>query len=122
MTAALVLDEMFSPEIAAELSKRGHDVVAIAAHPALAGLPDDQILAWAAEQRRCLLTENVKDFETLRRQCAAQGISHPGLLYSGLRRFPRDRRFLGALVAALDQLLAAGQVPGPDEVSWLLPL
>jgi hypothetical protein len=51
-----------------------------------------------------------------------RGISDPGLLYSGPRRFPRDRRFLGALVAALDQLLTAEQVPGPDEVSWLLPL
>jgi hypothetical protein len=44
MTAALVLDEMFSPEIAAELNKRGHDVVAVAADPSLAGLPDDQVL------------------------------------------------------------------------------
>jgi hypothetical protein len=41
------------------------------------------------------------------------------LLYSGPRRFPRDRRFLGALVVALDKLIAAGQVPGPDEVGWL---
>jgi hypothetical protein len=122
MTAALVLDEMFSPEIAAELNKRGHDVVAVAADPALAGLPDDQILAWAGERQRCLVTENVKDFENLRRQSVAQGISHPGLLYSGPRRFPRDRRFLGALVTALDQLLTSGQVPGADEVGWLPPL
>ena len=121
MSAAL-LDEMFSPEISAELVKRGHDVVAIAADPALAGLPDDQILAWAADQHRCLVTENVKDFETLRRRSVAQGISHPGLLYSGPRRFPRDRRFLGALVAALDQLLAAERVPTANEVSWLSPL
>ena len=77
MSAALVLDEMFSPEIAAELVKRGHDVVAVAADPALAGLPDDQILAWAAEQHRCLVTENVKDFEILRRQAVAQGTTHP---------------------------------------------
>ena len=83
MSAALLLDEMFSPEIAAELVQRGHDVVAVAADPALAGLPDDQILAWAAEQHRCLVTENVKDFELLRRQSVAQGTTHPGLLYSG---------------------------------------
>jgi hypothetical protein len=121
MRAALVLDGMFAPEIAAELVKRGHDVVAVAADAALAGLPDDQILAWAAEQHRCLVTENVKDFEALRRQSVAQGISHPGLLYFGPRRFPRDRRFLGALVAALDRLLAAEQVPVANEVGWLSP-
>jgi Domain of unknown function (DUF5615) len=121
VSAALLLDEMFSPEIATELVKREHDVVAVAADPALAGLPDDQILAWAAEQHRCLVTENVKDFEVLRRQAVAQGTTHPGLLYSGPRRFPRDRRFLGALVTALDEVLTAERVPVENEVSWLVP-
>jgi Domain of unknown function (DUF5615) len=65
------------------LVKRGHDVVAVAADPALAGLPDDQLLAWAGAQRRCLVTENVREFEILRRQSVAQGATHPGLLYSG---------------------------------------
>jgi len=39
VSARLALDEMFSPQIAAELVRRGHDVVAVAADPALAGLP-----------------------------------------------------------------------------------
>jgi hypothetical protein len=51
--------------------------------------------------------------ERLRRYVRA----HPGL--SASRRFPRDRRFAGSLVVALDKLLAAGQLPGPDEVGWL---
>ena len=116
-----MLDEMLSPEIAVELVKRGHDVVAVAADPALVGLPDDQILAWAADQHRCLVTENVKDFEILRRQYVAQATSHAGILYFGPGRFPRDRRFLGALITALDHLLSAEQVPVADEVSWLSP-
>ena len=119
MSARLVLDEMFSPQIAAELVRRGHDVVAVLADPALAGLPDDHILEWATEQGRCLVTENVNDYEVLRRAAAAQGRAHAGLLYCASRRFPRDRRFLGALVAALDRKLAADQLPGPDEVGWL---
>jgi predicted nuclease of predicted toxin-antitoxin system len=121
VTARLALDEMLSPQIASELMRRGHDVVAVAADPGLAGLPDEQILEWATEQRRCLVTENVKDDEVLRRASAAQGRTHAGLLYCGPRRFPRDRRFLGALVVALDKLIAAGQLPGPDEVGWLAP-
>jgi hypothetical protein len=115
----LLLDEMFSPEIASELAKRGHDVVAVAADPGLVGLPDEQVLEWATDQGRCLVTENVKDFEVLRRLSAAQGRTHAGLLYSGPRRFPRDRRFVGALVGALDKMVTAGQLPGPDEVGWL---
>ena len=121
MSVRLLLDEMFSPEIAAELVKRGHDVVAVAADPALAGLPDEQVLEWATGQGRCLVTENVKDYEILRRAAAAQGRAHVGLLCSGPRRFPRDRRFVGALVAALDKAIAAGEIPGPDEVGWLTP-
>ena len=121
MSGALLLDEMLSPEIAAELVKRGHDVVAVAADPALAGLPDEQVLHWATEQGRCLLTENVRDFELLRRAFTAEGRTHTGLLYCGPSRFPRDRRFVGALVTALEHLLAAARLPDPDEVSWLAP-
>ena len=119
MTARLLLDEMFSPQIASELVRRGHDVVAVAADPALAGLPDEQVLEWATSQGPCLVTENVQDYEVLRRAAAAQGRAHAGLLYCTPRRFPRDRRFLGALVAALDRMLAGDQLPGPDEVGWL---
>jgi predicted nuclease of predicted toxin-antitoxin system len=119
VSVRLALDEMLSPQIASELVRRGHDVVAVAADRGLAGLPDEQILEWATEQGRCLVTETVKDYEVLRRASAAQGRTHVGLLYCDPRRFPRDRRFIGALVVALDKLIAAGQVPGPDEVAWL---
>jgi Domain of unknown function (DUF5615) len=119
VSPGLVLDEMFSPEIASGLVKRGHDVVAVASDPALVGLPDEQILQWATAQGRCLATENIKDFEILRRAAAAQGRAHAGLVYSNPQRFPRGRRFTGALVAALDRMVASGQVPGADEVGWL---
>jgi predicted nuclease of predicted toxin-antitoxin system len=119
VSARLLLDEMYSPQIASELVRRGHDVVAVAADPALAGLPDEQVLEWATSQGRCLVTENIKDYEVLRRAAAAQGRTHAGLLYCAPRRFPRDRRFAGALVDALDKLAAAGQLPGPDDVGWL---
>jgi predicted nuclease of predicted toxin-antitoxin system len=119
VSGRLLLDEMFSPQIASELVRRGHDVVAVAADPELAGLPDEQVLEWATSQGRCLVTENVKDYEVLRRAAAAQGRTHAGLLYCPARRFPRDRRFAGALVVALDKLLAAGQLPGPDGTGWL---
>jgi predicted nuclease of predicted toxin-antitoxin system len=120
VSVRLLLDELFSPEIASQLVKRGHDVVAVAADPGLVGLPDEQVLEWATDQGRCLVTENVKDYEVLRRAAAAQGKAHAGLLYSGPRRFPRDRRFVGALVVALDKLIAASQLPGPGEVGWLV--
>ena len=94
-------------------------MVGVAADPGLAGLPDEQILEWATRQGRCLVTENVKDYEVLRRAAAAQGRTHAGLLYCGPRRFPRDRRFVGAFVVALDKLIAPGELPGPNQAGWL---
>jgi NAD(P)-dependent dehydrogenase (short-subunit alcohol dehydrogenase family) len=119
VSARLLLDEMFSPQIASELVRRGHDVVAVAADPELAGLPDEQVFEWATSHGRCLVTENVRDYEVLRRAAAALGRNHAGLLYGASRRFPRDRRFIGALVAALDQMITGGQLPGPEDVGWL---
>jgi hypothetical protein len=46
VSARLLLDEIFSPQIASELARRGHDVVAVAAATELAGLPDD--VGWLA--------------------------------------------------------------------------
>jgi predicted nuclease of predicted toxin-antitoxin system len=79
VSVRLLLDEMFSPEIASELVKRGHDVVAVAADPGLVGHPDEQVLEWATDQGRCLVTENVRDVEVLRRAAAAQGGTHAGV-------------------------------------------
>jgi hypothetical protein len=85
----------------------------------LSGSGRDQRVRWAASQGRCLVTENVKDHEVLRRAAAAQGRTHAGLLSCAPRRFPRDRRHAGALVVAVDKLAAAGRLPGPDDVGWL---
>jgi Domain of unknown function (DUF5615) len=88
VSVRLALDERFSPRIARELVRKGHDVLAVAADPGLTGLPDEQILEWGTEQGRCLVTENVKDYEALRHAFAAEGRTHAGLFYCGPRRFP----------------------------------
>jgi hypothetical protein len=48
MSQPLLLDEMFSDDIARQLRAKGCDVISLVADPALAGLPDDQILASGA--------------------------------------------------------------------------
>ena len=121
MTRRLLLDEMYSPEIAQDLVKRGYDVASASGDPAMAGLPDEQILELAAADVRCVVTENVKDFEMIRRAWATQGRSHAGLVYSSPARFPRDSRFVGALITALEQMLTTQQVPDQDGVAWLAP-
>lgn len=112
----LLLDEMSSPRIAEELHRRGHDVVALVADPELRALPDAAVYAWAADENRRVVTENVKDFRAL----VAASDAGPGVLFTSSRTFPRSRHDLGPLIAALDGWLIAARIsPRPAE-DWLV--
>ena len=77
MSYPVLLDEMFSDAIAQQLRAKGYDVVSVVAHPALVGLPDDQILAYATTEGRALVTANIKDFMPLDSRYRAAGLAHP---------------------------------------------
>jgi predicted nuclease of predicted toxin-antitoxin system len=114
----LLLDEMLSDDIADQLRKRGHDVLAVVADTGLVGLPDDQILAQAAAQDRALVTANIKDFMPLDAQYKASGRQHAGLILISTKTFPQNRTFT-AVVDALAALLARPAGIGPDQVVFL---
>gem|GEM_PF-4445081 len=61
----LLLDEMWSPDIAEQVRRRGHDVIAVAETMDLRGLPDDLIFAIAQRNGYAIVTENVIDFRPL---------------------------------------------------------
>lgn len=115
----LLLDAMYPATLADQLCQRGHDVLAVACDPVLRVLADEALLAVAAEQGRCLLTENVRDFEQVRTLWASHNRQHAGLLYASARRFPRDRKRVSALVEALDARLTGGRLPASGVVDWL---
>lgn len=117
---ALVLDEMFAPAIAEELRQRGHDVViAVAADATLRSMADEELLAWAAEHSRRVVTENVKDFRPLLARAPDAGKCC--VLFTSPRSFPRSRRAPGTLIDAIDRwLIALDQTPSPVE-AWLTP-
>jgi hypothetical protein len=115
----LLLDEMFSPAIAAELGKLGHDVIAVADRPDLRSKSDEEIFAWASTQQRWLLTENVKDFRPIMLRALQAGPSGCRLLFTSSRAFPRCRKNTGTLIRALDAWLTAGPPPPPVTESWL---
>lgn len=113
--SGLLLDEMYPPALGRRLRDRGHDVVAaLDVEVGLASRSDDDVLAWAARNNRCLVTENVRDFARL-----APVIPHAGIILVFARRFPRTRAGLVRLEAALDDLLAAKQLPPSGGVVWL---
>jgi hypothetical protein len=118
--ARLVLDEMFSPTIAAALSEKGHDVVAVAERVDLRAMTDEELFGWAIANNRWLLTENVKDFRPILLRAMQTSAVTIGLLFSSSRTFPRSRQNPGPLIDMLHRWLAAGPPPAPLTEDWLL--
>jgi predicted nuclease of predicted toxin-antitoxin system len=119
--AALLLDEMFAPTVAAALRERDHDVQAVAERPDLRSRTDQELFMWAAEDGRWLVTENVKDFRPILLQATQAEAPVCGLLLTSSRRFPRSRKDPGPLIEALDAWLRDGPPDGPLREAWLLP-
>jgi len=119
VTDGLLLDEMLSGDIAAQLRAKGHDVVAVVEDPALVGTPDEELLAYAASTGRLLVTANVRDFAAIHASWSSRGRSHPGLIYIVSRVFPSDRSFIGAVVTGLDAMIVGGQLPVQGAETYL---
>jgi hypothetical protein len=119
---ALLLDEMFSPAIAAELTSRGIDCRAVAADSTLRAHGDLEIFEAALREGRILVTNNVADFESLRRAHEAVGNAIPGLIYTCDAAFPRTKAFVVTLAAALEVAAAGHKVATTGGVMWLRPV
>ena len=119
MSQPLLLDEMFSDDIAQQLSAKGYDVISVVADPALVGLPDDQVLAYATTQGRALVTANIKDFVPLDGRYRAAGQSHAGLILVSTKTFPQNRGFTTAVTTALATLLNSTTKIQPSRVLFL---
>jgi len=119
----LLLDEMLSPVIAAQLRDRGHDVEAVKGNPSLEGLSDPETMRIARSQKRAIVTNNLRDFRPLHHDAIAPGgLGHFGMVFvpGALRRTKAD---VGRIAAALENELSAH--PGDDDLAdreaWLSP-
>lgn len=116
----LLLDIHHSPAIAHTLGRDGHDVLAAATDPALAGLDDDELLQVATRQGRAIVTENARDFDRIVRAWAARGEHHTGVVFTSPRRYHRGSAAYPAnLVSALRTFLADPPREQRDWVRWL---
>jgi uncharacterized protein with PIN domain len=112
----LLVDEMYPSFIARELRTRGHDVVSVHESPG-SGTSDEQVLAHARSDGRAVVTENVRDYRPLAEALLAVGDSHGGLVFTTEKRWPRTAP--GALITALDALLASTSEQPVDAELWL---
>ncbi len=121
MSQPLLLDEMFPDGIARQLRAKGYDVISVVADPALAGLPDDQVLAYATTEGRALVTANIKDFIPLDGRYRAAGQSHAGLIQVSTKTFPQNRRFPFAITTSFATLLSDTAKIQSGQVLFLTP-
>jgi hypothetical protein len=112
----LLLDEMYPRLIARELRARGHDAVSVHDAPG-SGTADGDVLDFAREHGRAIVTENVRDYRPLAEALLAGGARHSGLVFTTERRWPRSDP--GPLIAALDQLLTSTPDQPADSELWL---
>jgi Domain of unknown function (DUF5615) len=119
MSQPLLLDEMFTDDIAQQLRAKSYDVISVVADPALVGLPDDQILTYAATEGRALVTANIKDFIPLDTRYRAADQSHAGLILVSTKAFPQNRGFPSAVATALAVLLSSTAKIQPGQVLFL---
>jgi hypothetical protein len=113
----LLLDVHHSRVAAERLRSQGHDVLAASDDGVLAVMTDEDLLRFAAAEKRSLVTENVKDFDRIVRMWSTTGEHHLGIVFTSPRRFHRGRlSYPEDLVVALDHLLAN---PPPGEHDWV---
>lgn len=108
----LLLDAHVSgPRVGRRLQEQGHDVRALDQELALEGLDDEEVMALAAEERRILVTHNIRDFPSILREWAAAQRSHAGaILVYGI-----DHRELDLVVRGIQRWLELY----PEPSSWI---
>ncbi len=116
----LLLDTHHSRVAAERLRAGGHDAVAASDDPALASLPDEELLRFASRSGRAVVTENARDFDRIVRAWAVTGEHHAGVVFTSPRRYHRGSSAYPAnLVTALAVLLANPPDVESDWVYWL---
>jgi Domain of unknown function (DUF5615) len=99
-----------SHEIAAQLRRRGHDVIAATEleHAGrYSGAPDQLVFERAQDDRRTIVTDNVADYELARLAHETADEPHHGVVYALAPAFNRHRgdQVIGPMVLALDRFL-----------------
>lgn len=116
-----LLDEQLSPEIAVELRRQGHDVVAVGERPDLIGRKDRDIIAVAHSEGRAVITNNLKDFRPLAAARLAEGEQHGGLIL-----LPSTHARTRAQALRLADAIAAVMSANPDGLDsserWVGPI
>lgn len=117
--SVLLLDEMLSPGIAEQLSRAGCDATATSARADLRGMPDADLLEFAAREKRILVTDNIRDFVPLSHAWTGLGRTHPGIILISSKTFPMTRGRSALITRALLERCAQQDWPGLSQFDFL---
>ena len=107
----LFLDADVSARRIATALREQHDVRAADEERELDGWEDERLLELAAEDRRIMVTFNIKDFARITTEWAAGGRSHAGcLLIVGI-----DHAEFGLILRVIERALSIR----PDQDAWI---
>ena len=110
LSIRLVLDHHIKARLADDLHERGYDVVT-AQDMGMERASDEELLAFAALEKRSLLTFNIQDFASCHEQWIQTGRTHAGIIVSRLLGSRQYGILLARVLRLLNQL-DADQIRG----------
>jgi len=116
-----LIDEQLSADIAEQLRRRGHDVIAVTERADLIRRSDEHIMQVVAAEERAVITNNIKDFRPIAAARLTAGHGHPGLILVPSTR-TRTRAATRKLADAIQAILDASPDGIPNSERWLAPL
>lgn len=114
----LLFDEHVNVAACRRLRAEQVDVVHVL-EVGLAGRPDPEVLRWAMERGRIVITRNYQDFAPLVQNLASRGVGFPGVLFLSTSIRQGD---VGAHVRAIHgwmEAFAAGDTSVTGGFAWL---
>jgi predicted nuclease of predicted toxin-antitoxin system len=107
----LLLDAHVSgPRVGRALEAAGHHIRGLDQAPELEGLADPDVLALATEERRILVTHNIRDFPEIVREWMEAQRTHAGVILV----YAIDHREFQLVTAGIERLLALH----PEAEDW----
>ena len=117
MACYILLDEHLSPDIAVTMQNLGHDVLTVQA-ARLSFASDDELMRFAAAQKRITITGDIRDFTRLAIDWVAAGCTFPGIVLLALRA-----SLLPAAVARrIEEHVSGDPLRLANSLTWLPPL
>jgi predicted nuclease of predicted toxin-antitoxin system len=117
----LLVDEMYDPEIAEALRALGHDVVHASERAESKSAGDETIFSIAQDERRVIVTNNVRDFMPIvNRALQGDAVFH-GIVLTNDKSLPRTKSNTGTIATLLHALLTqqAEDEALPPSIHWL---